>query len=155
MNTSLKRTITLFLQQMLPDGSDNHNQIDNFALNRQGRDATVFEGNMMAKYVILSGVCLFLLARTRHLIFLKIPLFISHRLCIVESCNSCRVDNRFVGVPAKNDKIRPKQAHPCSHSKTFNYLAGQMTQSVVENPLERIIQMNYYRYTQMIPYLQG
>ena len=38
--------------------------------------------------------------------------FFSHRLFIVESCNSCHVDNKFVGAPVENVKISAKRAHP-------------------------------------------
>ena len=33
---------------------------------------------------------------------------ISHRPFIVESCNSCRMDNKFVSTPVENIKISAK-----------------------------------------------
>ena len=52
-----------------------------------------------------------LLACAHQQFFHKRCLFISHRLFIVESFNSC-IDDRFVGVPLKNVKLLAKQAHP-------------------------------------------
>ena len=37
--------------------------------------------------------------------------FISHRPFIVESCNSCRMDQQFVHVQVENVKISAKRAH--------------------------------------------
>ena len=52
-----------------------------------------------------------LVARTHCQFLHKRCSFISHRPFIVESCNSCRVDDRFVGTPLEKVKISAKRAH--------------------------------------------
>ena len=61
-----------------------------------------------------------LLARTHHHFFNERCSFTLHRLFIVESCNSCHVDEQCVHVLAENVNISAKRAHPSalSHSAT-------------------------------------
>ena len=52
------------------------------------------------------------LVRTHCQFFHKRCSFISHRPSIVEPCNSCRVDNKFVGAPLENVNISAERAYP-------------------------------------------
>ena len=62
-----------------------------------------------------SGVCAFcwnFVGCALRQLFHKRCLFISHRPFIVESCNSCGMDQQFVHVQVENVNISAKRGHP-------------------------------------------